>query len=484
MYLQQEMRIPFTLAIIGGGFCGTALAAHLLRRGHTGVRVIVVDRGPSAGRGRGVAYGTQFNGHLLNVQAGNMSMFSDQPEHFLRWAQRNYEPAVDSGSFLPRRIYGQYVEASLREIERTSEARLQWLNDEAIMLQCGSRGAEILLRSGERIVADKVVLALGNLPPSDPSLRGLTGSSKRYVSYPWSSKATEGVEQEDEILLLGSGLTSVDMALALRAREFKGTIHILSRRGLLPQPHRSVAPWKLFWDETSPRTARGLVRLIREQARLAEAAGSDWRAVIDALRPVTSKIWHFLPEVEQRRFLRHVRVHWEVRRHRLAPEVARIFGQQLITEKIQVHAGRVIAYRESGDSVEISYRERRTENVRHLRVARVINCTGPETDCRKLEDVLLTDLRSQGLIRPDPLFLGLDANEDGAAIDRQGRESRVLHVAGPARKAQLWESTAVPELRQQMQRLAEHLLASCPAPEELRNPGDPREMSPIASQQV
>jgi uncharacterized NAD(P)/FAD-binding protein YdhS len=459
---RNELSRPFTVTIIGGGFTGATLAAQLLRRGDAALRVVVIERSQPAGRG--VAYGTLFNWHLLNVPAGKMSMFPDEPEHFLRWAQRNYDRAVDGDSFVPRRVYGQYVGAILRVVESSSPGRLQWLHDEALTVDQRTGGAEIRLRSGERVVADKLVLALGNLPPGDPALPGLTAYSKHYVSYPWASTALEGVGGEKEVLLIGSGLTAVDIALALRAREFKGVIHVLSRRGLLAHPHKNGTPWPLFWDEASPRTARGLLHLVREQVNLAHQQGSDWRSVIDSLRPVTGEIWESLPIVERRRFLRHLRAHWEVRRHRLAPEVAKLFGHQIVEGKVRVHAGRILAYRETANAAEISYRERGKQSVEHLSVDRVINCTGPETDCRKLENVLLADLRRQGLVRPDPLFLGLDTAGNGAAIDRHGRPSTFLYVVGPARKGQLWEATAVPEIRGQVANLALQLLQKRPVP--------------------
>jgi uncharacterized NAD(P)/FAD-binding protein YdhS len=449
---QQTQRA--TVAIIGGGFTGAALAAQLLREGDRSVSVVVIERGPS--RGRGVAYGTQYGWHLLNVPSCNMSAFADDPDHFLRWARKNYDSRVEAGSFLPRRVYGQYLETILRDAEEAHPGQLRWVCDEAGSIVRSKNETHILLRSGGTVIADKVVLALGNFPPSNPPLPGRSVSSERYVSFAWSAGALRGVEKENSVLLVGTGLTAVDLAVALRAKEFRGTIHLLSRRGFLPHTHKPSVCWPAFWDKGSPKTIRGLTRLVRQQVR--DASG-DWRAVIDSMRPFTQDIWKSLPENEQRRFLRHVRPYWEVHRHRIAPEIGGLIGYQLANHQIQAHAGRVTNFQEDGGGVTVTYKDRKSGKEEHLRVDRVINCTGPETDCRRLDDPLLTSLWIQRMARPDRLFLGLDVDENGALIDAQGEPSKFLFAVGPSRKGSLWETTAVPEIRGQVAGVVRHLLA-------------------------
>ncbi len=437
----------FDIAIIGAGFSGTTLAARLLRES-ADLTVALIERGPTIGRG--VAYGTQFGWHLLNVPASNMSAFCDQPDHFLHWARQEYDAGVEAGSFVPRRVYGQYIESVLREAVENNRNRFEARFDEAIAIDLSPSLANVRLRSGEVIRARKVVLALGNFRPADPTLPGKPAQSSRYFPYAWSAAALAGVEKEREILLIGSGLTAVDTSIALRARGFEGVIHLLSRRGLMPRQHKPGKPWPPFWNEKSPRTARGLLRLIREQVKAALDQGSDWRPVFDSLRPFTARIWQSLPLIEQRRFLRHGRSYWEVHRHRVAPEIGGLIAYQLVNDRFRTHSGRILSYGEDSNGVTVQYRDRRTCRQKTLRVDRVINCTGPETDCRKLDDPLLAGLRQQGLIVPDPLFLGLEVADDGAVIDHRGHQSDFLYTIGPARKAQLWETTAVPEIREQV----------------------------------
>jgi uncharacterized NAD(P)/FAD-binding protein YdhS len=459
----------FTVAIIGGGFAGATLAAQLLRKSGGSVSVVLIERG--ARLGRGVAYSTECAEHLLNVRARNMSAYPDDPEHFLEWARLNHDSGVTSDDYLPRRLYGQYIGSLLQqEIER-HPGQLEHVQDEAVSIARVDETAEIRLRSGRTLFADKVVIALGNFAPGDPRLPGRTPHSQRYVSNPWKANALGDISGDESVLLVGSGLTSVDVAITLRARGFRGAIHIFSRRGLLPQVHKAAVPWPPFWTEQSPRTVRGLLRLIRTQVKAAGKAGSDWRAVIDSLRPFTQDIWGSLSFKERRRFLRHVRPYWDVHRHRIAPEVGETIAKLVRDRQLVLHAGRVTNYRESTDCAGVELRDRKTGAQRVLHVDRVINCTGPETDCRRVGDPLTGNLLAQGLARPDPLFLGIDVDSEGALIDSNGIPSPVVYAIGPARKGCLWETIAVPEIRTQAAQLADHLALMLERQAELNRAG-------------
>ena len=191
--------------------------------------------------GRGLAYGTECHSLLLNVRARNMSAFTDDPNHFLRWARSNHDPGAGPGSFLPRAVYGRYVEDVLNEaVQFAGSRRLEWVTDEALKLSPTGDGAlELNLRCGRRVLADRVVLAQGNFSPSDPLAAWNAAAGSRYFRNPWSAATFEGANNLRDVLLVGSGLTSVDVAIQLREQGCRGTIHILSRRGLLPQPHKA-----------------------------------------------------------------------------------------------------------------------------------------------------------------------------------------------------------------------------------------------------
>jgi uncharacterized NAD(P)/FAD-binding protein YdhS len=391
-----------------------------------------------------------------------MSAFADDPLHFLRWAQCTFDDGVRPFDFLPRRVYGEYVESVLREEIRLHPGQFEWKHDEVCSITRTNNTAEILLRNGEVIGADRVALALGNFPPSDPQLPGKSHSCQRYIADAWAEDALENLGSTRCILLVGAGLTSVDVAVALRARQFKGAIHILSRHGLLPKGHQTSTARTPIWGVASfPRTTRELMRVVRTHIQAAEMQGRDWRSIIDSLRPFAQQIWRLLSHKEKRRFLRHVRPYWEVHRHRLAPEIDTLLASQLGSGRIQIHAGRITAYHENSDGVEITYRDRKSGRSESLLVDRVLNCTGPEVDCRKVADPLLKNLLRQGLASPDSLFLGLEVSDEGALIGRDGLVLDFLYAIGPLRKGSLWETTAVPEIRDQISKLTGLLVSSC-----------------------
>ena len=440
-----------TVAIIGGGFSGSMLSVELLHRAAGTISVLLIERAPVPGRG--VAYGTQFEGHLLNVRAKNMSAYAEVPDHLVKWAQNHYSSSVKPDDFLPRPVYGQYVSSQLREALSCYPTAFRCIQDEAISVAPTAGRTEIRLKDSPAIFADKVILAFGNFPPTDLVIRGKEPSASRYIANPWSANALKDTAHDTAVLLIGSGLTSVDVTVELRARGFEGTIHMLSRRGLLPQRHAAV-PFPPFPTENTPHTVRELLRLIRLQVRKAEERGSNWRAVIDSLRPVTQQIWRSLPLVEQRRFLRHLRSYWDVHRHRIAERIADQLTLQLRSGQIQMHAGRITEYRESADGVEVTYRERKSGQLVKLFVDRVVNCTGPEGDYRRISCPLVLGLIERKLVRPDALSMGLDVADDGAVLDSEGAPSNSLYALGPLRKGKLWESIAVPELRVQVAELA------------------------------
>jgi len=435
------------VAIIGGGFSGTLQAINLLR--HDGPRVTLIERREAFARG--VAYSTPNPAHLLNVRASNMSALPDDPDHFARWlaARGNGNPQ----SFASRHYYGDYLADLLDSAAQASPGRLQLRRDNAAEVKISQGGIDISFDSGDRLAADAGVLALGNLPPRDPPGFGdVVLLPDLYVGNPWDSDFTTALRDIDTVVVVGTGLTMVDVVLSLEASGFTGKIVGLSRHGLTPRTHGDASmPPLPIWEKPSA-TVSTLLHSVRMRA-----ATVGWRVAIDELRPFTGAMWLGASFEEQRRFLRHLRAWWDVHRHRLAPAVADRIDALRDSGRLSIVAGNIGHVEERAGGVAITYRPRHRTHHRRIVARRVINCTGPQGDLLRTREPLLRLLMAGGLIRPDPHHFGIQVNVQGETIDATGQSNPRLLALGPMTRGTFWEIVAVPDIRLQVWAMARRL---------------------------
>jgi uncharacterized NAD(P)/FAD-binding protein YdhS len=452
-----------TIAVIGAGFSGTALSLWLQSSCPVGTRIYLIERGHRFAAGR--AYATENPSHLLNVPAGRMSMFPDLPQDFVRWLRqqptsRLGDVVPDEQAFVPRRLFGAYLQDRLAaSLSDTRASSLELVHDEVVRAEEGAEKVTLHLASGAKLNADIAVVASGNAHPLPvhPNVAMLDAAGL-WRGNPWTPAAFAGLAPDAPVLLVGSGLTMVDTVVALLDAGHTGPIHALSRHGLLPHRHVSpeVAPVAL--PTPLPAGLAPLMRLVRSEIARSQTAGTDWRPVIDALRPFTQNLWRGLSVSERGRFLRHLRAFWDVHRHRIAPTVADRIQAALASKQLHIHAGRIIGLDVEDARASVTFRDRITGAECSLQAACVIDCTGPGADVTQSTDPLMQTLLRAGIARPDPLRLGLDVAADGAVLTRSGAPSSRLFAIGPLTKGASWEMTAVQELRTQCRDLA-HVLA-------------------------
>lgn len=427
------------VAIVGGGFSGTLQAIQLLRQ--TDVRVTLIERTDRIGRG--VAYSTRHPEHLLNVRASSMSAFPDAPDHFARWLGA-------SADFAERRRYGRYIEELLAEASQASADRLNTITGDAVDILRAGGCERIELADGSSVVADVVILSLGNLAPEVPRIIASAALGEAYVADPWASDIAAGLSSGDTVLLIGTGLTAIDAALMLDAADFRGTVVAISRRGLVPRAHAEPAPPPPLERPLEPRCT-ALIRAVRGQARRI-----GWRAAVDQLRPVTQSLWAGASVAERRRFLRHLRPWWDVHRHRIAPQIAEQIAAMERAGRLRIEAGKLVAV-EPGS---VTWRRRGDAEARKLAVARIVNCTGPQGDIARSGEPLLDNLLRAGRIRSDPCRIGIDVDNRHRVLDAAGAASDSLRAIGPMTRGAWWEIVAVPDIRGQVDAVARELARS------------------------
>jgi uncharacterized NAD(P)/FAD-binding protein YdhS len=392
-----------------------------------------------------------------------MSAFGSEPMHFLHWLQSHGMPSADPGMFAPRKLYGSYIQDLLEETVRSAgpQRKMRHHFTRAVRLSFDGLSVSLFLENGERISVDRAVLALGN-PPS----RSLADPLPGYFPSPWQSSALAELDPNKPVLLVGAGLTAVDAFMALLSQGHAGTIHVLSRRGKLPLPHAPYRPLPESFPVPESPTARNLLRNIRADVNAAVARGSDWRAVIDSLRPVTNEIWSRLSEKEQRRIFRHGKTWWDIHRHRMAPEINGKVQDALERGQLIVHAGRLKQVTRNGSGLAVGIAMRSGERL-PLAVERIINCTGPDSDYRVSGDSFVRSLFNAGHATPGRIGRGLGTTGAGDLVGADGEGNDWSLTLGPPRLGDLLETIAVPELRKQAESVANRLLSISKEPVEI-----------------
>ncbi|MCX5388562.1 FAD/NAD(P)-binding protein [Streptomyces sp. NBC_00094] len=446
-----------TVAVVGAGAAGALVAVQLCEaaaRRRVPLDLVLVDPAPEAGRG--VAYATEVPEHRLNVPVGGMSCYPDDPGHFRRWLCRHGDPTVTPADFASRYRYGSYLADTLGRAVITAHGTVSVRRLRTRATGCADAAGgrvELRLADGGTVTADSVVLATGPAAGRAGWAPAELVASERFVARPWAPGALDGVGASDDVLLVGTGLTAVDLALVL---DRPGrTVHAVSRSGLLPQPHAvaplpPVSPPPGLADLPFHRLRRELTRHFAATRRV----HGDWRPALDGLRPEIVRLWQGLTDDERAEFLGRDATPWNVLRHRMAPSTAETVARARAARRLRVHSGRITSTSPAEDGgLVVSLGDGR-----EVRVAWVVDCTGPGLRADAGGDPLWSGLLADGLAVPGPLGIGV-STDHGRLLDAAGHSGRPLFTLGAPRRGELWETTAIPEIRTQAKEIAEAVLA-------------------------
>jgi uncharacterized NAD(P)/FAD-binding protein YdhS len=440
-----------SIIIVGGGASGVVLAAHLLKSPNSDLRVTLVEKRPHFGQG--IAYSTLLSAHVLNVSAAGMSAYADDPDNFWRWLQArglvSQEQTPQTPFYAPRSIYARYLGELLDELEAREQptGRLRLIHEESLSITPTPSGVEVALANGTSVVAHLAILATGHdeQPAQGHAIR-------------MGSEADTALDPHSPVMVLGTGLSMVDAFLALEQRGHTGKIIAVSRRGLLPSPHRKGNPIKLDVADIPLGTQLSyFVGWFRDLIRENQKAGIDWRDVVDGLRPFNQKIWQNWPASAKRRFVEHTKAWWDIHRHRMAPEVYAKVTEAVQSGRIRLVAGRVVGI-VPGETFTVDVQSRHSQLVETFEVARIYDCSGIVRDISTSSNSVVRSLVDRGLARPDPMRIGLDVSPNCEIIASDGTVSRKILAVGPLTRGTFFEIDAIPDIRVQCARLSKQLL--------------------------
>lgn len=460
------------IAIVGGGIAGISVAIQLINLAKPGLLLTIFDK--TGQFGRGLAYQPRQVAHLLNVPAGKMSLDPVKPDDFLQWLAQQPafaadEPAVLAQAYLPRALFGNYVAQRWQEAQtRAAQQGVQVvLRPQAVTaLDLATPAVPQLQSDGQWLSFSALVLACGNELPRHPAgLQALT-EHPAYVQNPWSDTWLANLKPDSKVLILGNGLTMVDTLLSLRAAGLKTPVLSVSPHGYGMLPHRHPGLQLRQFSEGLPEQAslRQLLRLFNRARHQVRRLGISAEPLIDALRPHTQRYWQQFSMAEKTLFMRRLRHLWGVARHRVPLHLHDQLQQQRLYGLLEVHAGQVVQARAAGEQLNLQICSRVHRDVAaqtfDYQSDFVINCTGPEQDYRKLAGHPLQQAIAAGALAAGPLGLGLAADVTSLRLkDGNGAVYPAVYAIGALLRGELWESTALHEIRQQAQLIASVITA-------------------------
>jgi uncharacterized NAD(P)/FAD-binding protein YdhS len=461
---------PERIAIVGGGFSGIMTAVNLARLSKQPLHLSVInDRRPT---GRGIAYGMRRPEHLLNVAARNMSAFGDEPDHFLQWLRTRSEfdtvPEIELRErFIPRMIYGDYLRSimqhHLQSAGGLTPVTTEFVTGEVLDIEPAGDAASVRLANGERVAADRVVLATGNEAPAAlPGTETLAGHPA-WIADPWQPWEQRLPDAGGCIVVLGTGLTTVDAIITLRTLGWMGSVHAISRHGWLPHSHFRGIEYPDFPPpgvDLAQLGLKELAALVQHHCGILQERNANPAIIVDKMRPHTQRIWSQLTREERLAFAKAYAARWNILRHRIAPDIFAQITSAQMTGQLQLHAADIARLEASGSQIVVHLANGKTQ-MGDL----VINATGPAARLTGSRSGLLQNLLRRGLISPDDTDMGVRIDSDHTVMTGAGERSQFLLALGPLLRGTFWETVAVPELRGQARRVAETLLDHAPAAE-------------------
>jgi len=456
------------IGIVGGGFSGAMLLYNLVECAAVPLEIELFDEKEFPAQG--VAYGTKHDVHLLNVPASRMGAVAGKPTHFFEWLQSIASPLKES-SFAPRTLYAKYLADIFKQtLHLAKNKNVKVSIHHNTIVSAEKRNNQLSLKTKDQeLLVDAIVLCTGNQSPKIFDFQKRLLGNRCYIADVWNSEEVESIlesisafDSKSNIVIIGTGLTTVDAVLMLNEHGYRGRVLAISRNGLLPTVHsscNSYPQWSwLQQRQNAPKSAFGLVRELRSEVRKALDKGYDWRSVVDSLRPATQTIWQQLPVKEKQKFIRRLLSFWAVHRHRMAPEIGAAVSELKNAGRFETLAAKVLDIAPSESSTQpgllVKFRSRHTQKEGELEADFVINCTGPDYRVANSANPLLRNLHQVGMVSEDVLGVGIKVNSNGTI----GNSNLGIFAVGPLLFGELLETTAVPELREQAYLTATNVL--------------------------
>jgi len=457
-----------TIAIIGAGFSGTMTAVQLIKKLKTQCQIVLFDNQENFNKG--IAYNPYSSRHILNVIASKMSAFPDEPNHFVEWLMhqenfKNEDKQLIANSFLPRKLYGEYLSSIWLEtldLATKKKININPIHNQIEDLNIIENQIILELNNQKQFVTDICVIATGNFLPKNPTILNMAFyESSKYFQNPWSDKTVQNLNADLPTLIIGNGLTMVDTVLSITEKGYKGKIYSISPNGfnILPHRHNGMIYSEIIPEISNQKKLNEIFKTIKKHVQNVRKYGVSAEPIIDSLRPFTQSIWKSFSPDEKAQFMTRFRHLWGVARHRIPTKSHDILQQLRIEGNLKIISGTLINLCDNGEYITVDYFNKKNKSLESIGVSRIINCTGPDSNIANLRFSFLKKCLDKNYLQQDDLKLGIRTNTTTfQIIQKNGIPHTNLFTLGSNLRGELWESTAVNEIRIQADQLSNQLI--------------------------
>ncbi len=480
------------IAIIGKGASGRAIFYHLAKiissntKKYSNIQIDVYDPRENSG----VAYSTDIESHILNMNLSSMTIEPDDTSHFNSFIQSNPEVLVNYSEYLdnyndgnpPRKLIRQYLDFVMKEalaLEKLHPSfSTTFFNKEVENITRHGNQYHVHTNNGVAEY-DHIVLSIGNLEPKD-HYKDLVGH-ERYFSNPWPfSRLLDGIgssltNDKTVIGVLGSSLTAIDIAVGLKEKDYKGKVLFFSRSGLLPSiqsPRRSYYESKLKHLSHSNKSSIKLeevINLIKSELQEVERKRIDFNSIFNEryVRSARENLEHdirganldgfkyqdyffniskYLPAIWERididdklNFLANNMSLWSTYRSAMPLQNAKRINSLIQSGELQIH--KIAKDRKSITITDRAISVKNSEN-EILECDYTINATGTSLDTKSTKNRLLKNLIQNDLIDHHPAG-GLHINpRTFEVLNSKGNVSNNLFLIGSLTRGNLFYTNA------------------------------------------
>lgn len=467
------------ILIIGAGFSGTVTAMRLLQNATKPLDVVLMERIEEQ-RDGGLAYSSSTVGweHLLNIQAGRITAFREDPDDFMDWA--NIEANRDSwpsqwqntkfevSSPVPRRTYQQYLHDRLNQAiaNAASGVALTRLQGEAVdLVQTDTTTRVLYLEPGSterrEVAAEQTIIATGHVDFVQPPFVEEVKEAPNFILDQFSQKGQVTIQnlgKHETVFIVGTGLTAYDAVISLLNKGHEGRIILSSRNGnthfVYPEGHeheilRVRRPAALDMEELT--TGQVVNSMVEEFKYLCEQFKQERpempvqvyaERILKAWEPYIAELIQRLPAEDIQQLIARYKSLIVTSRIGTIPEIGNRVVESMKPKgneppQVEILRGDIQKMTTSEDSshIIVTMTERGKQELTVIQAGVVIASIGQESDYTKVTSQLWRTLvERQEVIPHKKTRRGIEVGAHGELIDAHNQPSKRVYAVGPMRQ--------------------------------------------------